>query len=426
MIDVLVLVSVNSNDLNSEVLNKFENHKKYLGEKIKEILSDNDISNNILFVDYKNDKDINSEIKCFFNIELNKSNDRNKVEIFSTEVENKSYELAKELNNNLTDISEINYNVIDFEGSDLSCEIAKAYLKIFLNDNAGNNDETLNKIATLLSVGIGKYLGININLSEKKNTIPLINNNIINKNKAKQFSEDMGISEKIINLIDYYWEFSKEHGNVNPVIAYAQAIVTIEQNKVDYNYFNPGGIKDAKVNSLGVHEYKKFNSLIDGIKAQLDHLALFGGAEGYPRIDSKDPRHFKYLFGSCKTIDSLSGKWDSDKDYGDNIIKIYKEIYSINDFQEFSEATISTGGLENKINKFSEKLIVMGNLLENIFKEYSLLYKDLDDIKKEILAINEEKKEYGVQKEELENKVLKQKNVIKDILNVIGGSLEKK
>ena len=67
--------------------------------------------------------------------------------------------------------------------------------------------------------------------------------------------------------------------------------------KEEFN--NPYGIKEFKYDDEGVltEEYTKFNSWEEGVEAHLDHLALYFGAEGYPKEDSKDSRHFYYLYG---------------------------------------------------------------------------------------------------------------------------------
>ncbi|MFR5264897.1 hypothetical protein [Clostridium sp.] len=423
MKDVLILVTVKEEDLSVD--NKLEDYKKALCEKMRKLLNNNDISNEILEV--QSNIDLNSNVKCFINIEVNSNGSHRKgVEIFSPKVTNKSHDFANILEERLGDIGNINYNTVEFIGNNLPYNVAKIYLQVCLSDDLEKTNVLLEEISKKISLSIGEYLGVNINSDNKVKLIKVINSAVINKNKAKQFSENIGLNEKLTELIDYYWELCKEHGDVDPLLAYAQAIVNINEKKIDYNYFNPGGIKDSKLNSSGLYDYKRFTSLKEGITAQLDHLALFGGAEGYPRVNSVDPRHFKYLFGSGKTLDELSGKWDNDKNYGEKILKIYNEIYNLEKFQEFKEPTTSLLSMESRIDKFLDRLIAMGTLLENLFKEYSVLYKELEGIRKDIIELNEEKRETEIQKEELEKKIIKQKNVIKDILNVIGGSLEKK
>jgi hypothetical protein len=66
--------------------------------------------------------------------------------------------------------------------------------------------------------------------------------------------------------------------------------------------------------------------LIDGISAQLDYLALYAGADGYPKINTSDPRHFGYLFGTAKNVEALGGKWAGSMTYGSDIVRMMNEI----------------------------------------------------------------------------------------------------
>lgn len=424
MIDVLILANLYENEFTVETLGKFNGYKKYFCKIIKEILNSNDISNNIIS---NYDRYNSDEVKCFFNIEIKKTKNKSYVEIFSPRVINKSYELASNLSDFLGAYSELNYESVNFDGSDLPYEVSKLYLTLYLNEESGEVENFINKISKLTAMAIGKYLGINVNSGKEKENINIINGQVINRNKAKQFSKNLGLDEKIIGLIDYYWELGPKHGGVDPLVAYIQSIITISQKKVSFDYFNPGGIKDSKVTiATGVYDYKKFATIKEGVEAQLDHLALFAGAEGYPKAKTSDPRHFKYLFGCCKNIEGLTGKWDVDKEYGNKVLKLYNEVNKIKDFEEFREESILVDSIEDKVGRLSEKIVSMGSLLESVFKEYSFLYKELENFKKEISSIEEEKNLMEIEKIELEKKITKQKMVIKDILNVIGGSLEKK
>lgn len=422
MIDVVIWANLNELDFSKEALVKFNNCKKSLCKSIKDNLNSNDISNK--FISFYNESGL-EEIKCFLNIEL-KLGEEDGIEIFSPKVVNKSYELANNLVECFDNEDIVSYENIDFLGNNLPYAVAKIKINLYLTEDNLDYESYLKFIAKIISLGLGKYLGITMDVLENNNDINLINDKVIDKNQAKQFSINMGLEDKIIELIDYYWELSKDYGQVDPLIAYIQAIITISQNKVDYNYYNPGGIKEAQLNSIGIYEYKKFKTIRAGIAAQLDHLALFAGAEGYPRNETEDPRHFKYLLGSCKTVESLSGKWDLDKEYGSRVSKLYYEINKVKEFATFKELNIDNIGVVNHINSFNEKLMAMGVLLEDIFKEYSNLYKELEEFKKEVFLLEEDKKKIESEKNQLEKKVVKQKEVIKDILNVIGGSLEKK
>lgn len=166
---------------------------------------------------------------------------------------------------------------------------------------------------------------------------------------AQDWAKSRGASNTFISLAEKYWSLSKEHGNVNPAIAYAQA--AIETNfgkftgKVTEDYCNPCGMKTSD-GTL----FNKFDSWDDGISAQLDHLALYAGAEGYPRENTKDTRHFKYLLGSSKTLSTLGESWAESKEYGDSICNLYE------DMKKYIKEDIIKISSDSRISKDNQKI----------------------------------------------------------------------
>lgn len=167
---------------------------------------------------------------------------------------------------------------------------------------------------------------------------------------AQKWAESREATETFVSLAEKYWKLSKEHGNVNPAIAYAQA--AIETNfghftgKVSEDYYNTCGMKTSDGT-----KFNKFDSWDDGISAQLDHLALYAGAEGYPRSDTKDTRHFKYLFGSSKTLENLGISWAESEDYGKSITRLYDAMKT---YIKSDVIKIESG---NNIDKNNSKII---------------------------------------------------------------------
>ena len=128
-----------------------------------------------------------------------------------------------------------------------------------------------------------------------------------------------------------YWKYSEAHGGVNPAVSYIQAaketgfgnfggVITAE-------YHNPCGLKTkqgGEDNDPNAHQ--RFQNWDDGVKAHLDHLALYAGAKGYPRSVTTDPRHFSSICGKAKTVKALSGNWAPSHDYAKSILNIYNEL----------------------------------------------------------------------------------------------------
>ena len=130
---------------------------------------------------------------------------------------------------------------------------------------------------------------------------------------AQEWAIKKGAAQQFVNLAEIYWLVC---GEVNPVVAYAQAAVETGYGKfggvIDESYYNPCGLKTTKGgDDKDPAAHNKFCCWHAGVLAHIDHLALYAGAYGYPRTNSSDPRHFSYLFGTVKTVEGLSGKWST-------------------------------------------------------------------------------------------------------------------
>ncbi|MDY4077607.1 MAG: N-acetylmuramoyl-L-alanine amidase [Clostridium sp.] len=202
---------------------------------------------------------------------------------------------------------------------------------------------------------ISSFLPVNIKAA---NDINIISTTKIKVEEAKAWATKKSGTNTFVKLADLYWNNYKSHGNINPAIAYVQSALETGYGKfggvIDESYKNPCGMK---VNSGGgdtdSNAHQRFNSWEDGVKAHLDHLALYAGAIGYPRNNTTDPRHFSYILGKAKTVQALSTTWSSSKSYGDNIIRLYNELNDFSDNIKIVEDIESEGNLSilnNKIN----------------------------------------------------------------------------
>lgn len=138
--------------------------------------------------------------------------------------------------------------------------------------------------------------------------------------------------------------------------------ILISQCMIETGWFNFGGVLNASYhNTCGLKTNKggsdkaasahmKFKSWEEGIQAHADHLALYAGAPKFPKYSpncatdlnkeyksngtTQDPRHFSYLYGKCKTVESLEGTWATGKGYANKILKLVNQIRSTNDITE--------------------------------------------------------------------------------------------
>lgn len=132
--------------------------------------------------------------------------------------------------------------------------------------------------------------------------------------------------------------------------------VFVAQICVETGYFNFGGVLNASFhNTCGLKTTKgggdyvanahmRFKTWEEGIQAHADHLALYAGASKFPKYSPNtkghentkykangttlDPRHFPYLYGKCRTVESLEGKWATGKGYAKKLLSIINKIKS--------------------------------------------------------------------------------------------------
>ena len=170
-----------------------------------------------------------------------------------------------------------------------------------------------------------------INVQAVENNLNIISTTKITAEEAKEWARDRNATSTFINLADLYWKYYKSHGNVNPAIAYVQSALETGYGNfggvLDASYKNPCGLKSNSGGSdTDKNAHQRFNSWDDGVNAHLDHLALYAGADGYPRMVTTDPRHFSYIFGNAKTVQDLSSSWASDPSYGNKIMDLYNSL----------------------------------------------------------------------------------------------------
>lgn len=158
----------------------------------------------------------------------------------------------------------------------------------------------------------------------------IISNTEVSAQQAKKWARSKGATDTFEELADLYWKYADDSG-VNPAIAYVQAAKETGYGKfggvLDESYNNPCGMKtSAGGEDYDKNAHQKFNSWDEGVQAHLDHLALYAGAEGYPRSDTYDPRHFVTIKGKAATTNSLGGKWAPSSTYGEEVGKLYMNL----------------------------------------------------------------------------------------------------
>lgn len=239
-----------------------------------------------------------------------------------------------------------------------------------LLDSNNKAENVLSKEKDDCSFNVNNKLGILIN--EKDDNF--------NKDKIKEWAKRNNATELFLDLWDIYSSLYKSCGGINPVIAYVQAAIATDfgnfENDLKESFNNPYGVKEFKYDDEGIlsEEYTKFTSWQEGIEAHLDHLALYFGAEGYPKDNSKDSRHFYYLYGICSSILDLQDKWTTKKEYSNRILGELEDIYNncssrnikvTNSFSELEALKSENRILKDKLNKYNKLINSLKDILNN-------------------------------------------------------------
>ena len=148
--------------------------------------------------------------------------------------------------------------------------------------------------------------------------------------QAAVWARTHGATPLFVSLARLYWEVGEEL-DVRPEVAYAQAAKETNFGRftgvLDVALHNPCGLKRTGGGpnaSVGAH--MRFSSWRQGITAQLEHLALYAGADGYPRATSPDPRAFRKLAGTARSVEALGGRWAPSPTYGRSVARLVSSL----------------------------------------------------------------------------------------------------
>lgn len=193
-----------------------------------------------------------------------------------------------------------------------------------------NNHETIAKAQAEI---IADFYGL-IKKSIKPSTeTPIISKPTATILQMQEWAKNKKSHPKFIELAPIYYDLSKKIG-INPIVTYAQSAKETGYMNfggvLDISFNNPCGMKTSSGganNDLNAHQ--RFTNWEEGIQAQIDHLALYAGMEGYPKIYTPDPRHFPFIYNTAQTVEQLGGKWAGSLSYGTDIVRMMKEIEDI-------------------------------------------------------------------------------------------------
>ncbi|MCY9529182.1 copper amine oxidase N-terminal domain-containing protein [Paenibacillus alvei] len=189
--------------------------------------------------------------------------------------------------------------------------------------------------------------------------------------QAKAWARLNDAPTEFVNLADLYWELAPVRGGIDPAIAYVQFGHETgylyrdgrSSAGIDASYHNPCGLKiTAGGGDTQASAHKRFGDWKEGVTAHLDHLALYAGAAGYPRTGTPDPRHFGFLHGTARTVESLGGKWAPSPSYGTNLVeKLSKLRGAVVDKPTTSKPSANVATVE-----LNGKVIVTGEFVNGL------------------------------------------------------------
>jgi hypothetical protein len=164
--------------------------------------------------------------------------------------------------------------------------------------------------------------------------------------QAKEWAKNKGATTLFISLADIFWKLAPAVG-VDPVVAYTQSAKETGYGKfggvLDESFRNPCGMKRKEGGGdYDKEAHQRFLSWEEGIQAQIDHLALYAGAPGYPKSNTPDPRHFDFIKGTAPTIEQLGGKWAPSPSYGTDIVKMMSDLQATKEPQKEPEAPVDS------------------------------------------------------------------------------------
>ncbi|HBF9369044.1 TPA: cell wall-binding repeat-containing protein [Clostridioides difficile] len=165
--------------------------------------------------------------------------------------------------------------------------------------------------------------------SPMKNETSILGQPTASLETCLKWAKSKKANDLFIELIPILYDTAVQEG-VNPVLAVAQSAKETGfcnfGGVLDASFKNPCGLKTSVGGSdTDKNAHSRFDTWEEGILAQIQHLCLYAGQDGYPLSNPVDPRHEKSLFGKAKTVESLSNNWAGGQ-YGQDLVRMMGEI----------------------------------------------------------------------------------------------------
>ena len=220
--------------------------------------------------------------------------------------------------------------------------------------------------------GILKQLGIEVGDSSIVETETTGETNIMNEPRATyeqlyQWAVNNNASQTFLDNLQYIWNASVEKG-VDPILVATQCALETDymRSLVFKTHNNTAGIKETQTT------YRTYDTVEDGIDAQIEHLMLYAGAS----YDTDS-----WLYGWCPTIEGLAGRWAEDTQYSNKILSMMDEVKHIQDSSKEVETNSDKQDEINIIEEYNKN----NNLLYDILNKNGKKENNYSNLLKEIL-----------------------------------------
>lgn len=329
-----------------------------------------------------------NNVDYFISIHHNSSNgDADRGEVIYSIKDTKSQELALNIENELKDIGQTNVKTyaksmgtVDYYSVLRNTEMSAIIIEVCFIDNQedrqiADTKEERERNGIAIAHGILKQLGIDIDNTETTESLTTNGTNIVNEPSATydqlyQWAINNNASQTFLDNLQYIWDTSVEN-NIDPILVATQCALETDymRSLIFQTYNNTSGMKETSTT------YRNYNTIEDGIDAQIEHLMLYAGV-GY-NTDS-------WLYGWCTTVEGLSGRWAEDTQYSDKILSMMNDVKNTT-VENNTEQTV-----EKEENKIEEDIIE--NDIEEV-KESNIFYDALNRNKNNINNIIQKIKE---------------------------------
>lgn len=272
-----------------------------------------------------------NNVDYFISIHHNSSNsgEADRGEIIYSIRDGKSKQLALSIEEELKSIGQTNvktYTRTNGVGTDYysvlrNTRVSAIIIEVCFIDNPedrqiADTKEERERNGIAIAHGILKEMGIPISNTSVVNEVESSGTNIMNKpsisyNQLYTWAVNNNASQTYLDNLQYVWDKSLECG-VDPALVATQIALETDymRSYIFKTHNNTAGMKAT------TWTYKKFDTIHDGIDAQIEHLMIYAGAI---KTDS-------WLNGWCITVEGLAGRWAEDPQYSDKLLSMMNAI----------------------------------------------------------------------------------------------------